>query len=790
MTRQNTTKSILSRHARTWAKRAELGGDGQDTQFEQAFSNLAHAYLRDKAPSLLDYEVGFQLLERNQDNTKAVGMFGFKVGEQWLYAPVFFLNGDLKGHELLYLKDQDLFVPMKENWLTYIINRRPFSVGKETPRNIHQLGVTPPDFYQFTQSPNKFASAMEPWAQDILPVFAHAAGFEPDKKDEPLLKIAARRLKEVGESLHLPTWLEKHASLRHCEYLVKMMQSSPKLAGAIKKHHGLDFIGTAIKSAKARRKAATPARSLLQSRPSSKRASLAPRTGSILKQAAADGEPDVKNKVNVITHDLSDQTLPVSLTDQDRAKLLRDGYLIRDHRNGEEVSVAYNLRVNQKLQNPTETGIHYILTKPGKFEKCLVIMAPKGPNGRKTFCTVIRLEGKRDWISTHPSNVWVGSHGEEIAGVSDQSLNDWLETQPEATSFDTGDKAYYVVVGPRGEGTLPFKVKKSKGTAKETKCYEVSFETYANRDTPHYHPRNFDRATVNSTDYDDDYCSWNDGERIHLDSSRGTRLRSSKGDVWVPKGFRKIKVRECATETARNSKDPCCAPDGQSEDAPLLPGNQLDLELQLYSKTAALTIWSAAGECEINRNRMSLKSGLVHLVKDHGFREKVAKAMIKEAQAKTKKTFRIKYAQPYLTNQGPEAPTFPAEPYTGTDPFMGSQVPTQQPTDFGIPIPGMQGTSEPNAYYPLHHEPPASYMAEQAEGAVDPNQKEVLDTAVIGTLLKSVRDDNMVDQHMKDLMKGMDKLGRILFLFYWHGDKFQDRYGKEDMPEPGGNFGS
>ncbi len=28
-------------------KQAELGGEGNDTQFEQAFSNLAHAYLKD-----------------------------------------------------------------------------------------------------------------------------------------------------------------------------------------------------------------------------------------------------------------------------------------------------------------------------------------------------------------------------------------------------------------------------------------------------------------------------------------------------------------------------------------------------------------------------------------------------------------------------------------------------------------------------------------------------------------------------------------------------------------------
>jgi hypothetical protein len=33
------------------------------------------------------------------------------------------------------------------------------------------------------------------------------------------------------------------------------------------------------------------------------------------------------------------------------------------------------------------------------------------------------------------------------------------------------------------------------------------------------------------------------------------------------------------------------------------------------------------------------------------------------------------------------------------------------------------------------------------------------------------------------MVKGMDKIGRMLFLFYWHNDEFENRYGKEDMDE-------
>src|SRR5688572_8480499 len=93
----------LRSHSFATTKFAEIGSE---KSFEQAFSNVAHMYLQEKAPLLQDYEVGFQLVEKSEDNERAIGVFGFKIGDQWVYAPVFFINGDLKGHELMYLKNQ------------------------------------------------------------------------------------------------------------------------------------------------------------------------------------------------------------------------------------------------------------------------------------------------------------------------------------------------------------------------------------------------------------------------------------------------------------------------------------------------------------------------------------------------------------------------------------------------------------------------------------------------------------------------------------------------------------
>ena len=61
--------------------------------------------------------------------------------------------------------------------------------------------------------------------------------------------------------------------------------------------------------------------------------------------------------------------------------------------------------------------------------------------------------------------------------------------------------------------------------------------------------------------------------------------------------------------------------------------------------------------------------------------------------------------------------------------------------------------------------------------------KEVFDTSMMSGMLKSVRQDSLVERHLGDLVEALDSLGRLLFNFYWHQEEFEDRYGKSDLPE-------
>jgi hypothetical protein len=272
-------------------------------------------------------------------------------------------------------------------------------------------------------------------------------------------------------------------------------------------------------------------------------------------------------------------------------------------------------------------------------------------------------------------------------------------------------------------------------------------------------------------------------------------------DLLVPKDHKVISLENCH----------CFA--GKSDPPPILElGTLPDLQMNVIKtgELAQLELRHTGSHLRINNsNELSLQDGLVSLVVNHGFREKQARDMIEIARENRAQRFLVKYASPpgavyNLQKTAPSAPYVP-EPSIGMDPMTGGKIPTMPLMELSIPIPGMQAmTYDRNVYdprpeaYSQHHtvkkayddesanqnmSPPDQKTMDTAMHAAQSGQKEVFDTAMIGSLLKTVRDDSMIDKYKGDLMKGMDRLARILFMLYWHKDEFEERYGKQDMPE-------
>ena len=230
-------------------KRAD---QGSDSDFEKSFSNVAHAFLQDKAPTLLAYELGFQLLDRNEDNTRAVGVFAFKVGSQIMYAPQFFLNGDLKGYELLYLKNQDMFVPISEGWLNHIINKRPHSLGEPYQQESGDGMFKSPQLNALSTSPMKVASVQAKvahYASDFMPTLINMADADVTAECNSLADI-------MGDTLSLDRLL-KQADSQMLDKASKLMAEDSRVLAAVIKWHGLAKFSSALQIVEAGAQAAS-----------------------------------------------------------------------------------------------------------------------------------------------------------------------------------------------------------------------------------------------------------------------------------------------------------------------------------------------------------------------------------------------------------------------------------------------------------------------------------------------------------------------------------------------------
>ena len=719
-------------------KRAEMGGER--VPFEQALSNLAHAFLRERAPQLIPYELGFQLLEKNEDNDRAVGVFGFKVGPQLLYAPVFFLNGELKGHELLWLKDSDTFIPMEESWINYILNRKPTVLGETVDPDLRMLGAERPAMRQFRDSPSKYASVQPAWLQVGLPGLMYAKG------------------RHVAVPPAVPELVKSSAWAAH--RFLQMIDVRPQLAEKFAQCYGTDLLKCAVDVART----ITTVCPIEQKR--EKRAKTI--TGSIWRSTPP-CHPNADLRIWVY-----DGTRPSDLDEKQAATLKRDGVYIADMREDKNTSQVLNVQFPLAMQNPDQTGIYEILTKPDSFDRCLFVDKPQGDRGRKTGCVLVRIgdDDNKAYTVTHPAKVFA------VEKESGEEYDSYWQALPEAKNLERG--ATYMLLTPSGQGTYPFEVEETMPSEGEETCYKIWWKGGYGDDRPDCLPSVARRESF--YEYEGDSCC----DLISLNRIKGKNFVNRIKTLFVPPGTKMLRLKK--SRLPNDYKHPEPIDPKNSEPPALRPGRHIDLQMGIYKTSSELKVINTGSEAWINGTRLPTKAALISLMKDYGLREKAARDVLGKAQSRGGHTWRIKYAQPYgaqanvpfeLQQGGPYAPPIPTNEQTGQDTVFGSMTPTQEYMEEEYAVPALETTNaRPN--YAL---PPEPETMNQVMQAAQTGQQEILDTSVLSNLLNASRDDTLIDQHLPNLVKGLDSIGRLLFNFYWHHDRYEDRFDAGELPE-------
>lgn len=778
-------------------KRADVPGEPRKG-FEQSFASLAYSYIADRAPALMPYLVGFQLLEKSPDNRKAAGIFGFLVDGEWLDIPVFFIEGSIKGHGLLYLRNKNQFVPAKENWINYLIGRKPSILGRMEPKTQSQLGARYPELYRLRVPPAqlKYSSLRSPapWAKTALSKWARLIVENvPAPPDICLVKVASR---QPEMAVRLAVWYGQYPAVAE---------------GLDKFYDGRKFLVGLLKQARWQCIRSEKRSAVLQDQEEDEVPSVPPARKQIRGGRSSVLNPDVDYYVwlqdlqarskrrsrpgrEKASRDLeiyrSAESLQLAdnLSDEERRRFIQQGYLIRDRRPFSKCAAV--LDEKKEFSTSGQTGTQKVLFADGSVRRCFV--ANKF-DPQKPALIVGGLSRDSDHLSVPKLVVDFNAPGWRVVRRSKDLvvLHDRKNISSSSTikqHADGGEFPSSKVVSPREMKEGAVYLIALRRMQDWTALYPLSVQQVVSRDPV---------VVIGKCD-----CSSYDPVMVNfVDSTHQQDFRTERNSDTIV-----IRVPARAAVVELLGPDPCpscggnvqlCScPSGPESSAKkrhydMLPLGDFSLVSEVLTKKSSVikaASWAGGNEFLLSGcNRpLSPQDAVIYLVTRHQLREPDAKWLLAKASALGEYAVRIKRAQAPLEDDRSYGPQLWPEDIQMEDQVgYEHSVPARSPVSISSQVPGLSAAEkfDPFAHDPRNIPPPPLEAIRAVQQAAQLGQKDIFDSTVLAAMLRTRTDTGMVDQYIGDLLRALDRLGRILFKMYWHYAEFEERYGKKDMPE-------
>jgi hypothetical protein len=742
------------------------------TQVEGDFGRLAYAFLKDRASGLLEYLVGFEVVEMEEDGSRAVGLFGFSIGNSFWYVPVFFINNQIKGMDLLYSKDEGSFVPLQESWINHILSKKTIEMGSPADPNVRKE-LTSPDFNFITNPPlggatkmgsdglgnvDDWCPAPEATSSVDAPSAVSSIDFLKDACDvwNTLQRDTIAALDNDSE------FGKAYAGVVNAtlgEPMPREKRASSELIDFLRDHGGPDAVATVLNTFENESflKAATEFydhRDLMLTEFS---ADLAPQ-----KQAM---------KIDIVTEVPKDEAGPTSVTDDERTKIVRDGFVIKDQRTDDEKSEMYTKDYMSYVSNPDCSGKYRVISRTGALLDMYVLANPFA--SERTGMSVLIDSDSGRFVTADNNAIFTRSEADDAESAISLENELW-DKGVDVKDMKVGSK--YILVDDRLKSSLPFRVKSVTSEDKEAVQIRVDWHNRVDfKEDQRYEPGQ-------GHGVDGSFMSYEDSFIIPL--SRSGELRKAKNDLVVPvKSWKAFELED------RDTYD-------KPEGIDLAGQTDIHFSLQKESVHRLRVDCSDGYNFDVYLNDLlheggcSYKTASISLVRDYGLAVDDAESVLKEAASDFKSRKIIKMAQ------GVMMPMMPDQAM-GQDAALGlqtmaPQIISQQGQTTGIPDPMAAGPGtginlggdaqmqSGQTMDPGMLPPDVQMLAEQAAAS---GQAQVFDHGVIGGLSKVYDVSSTVDSFVPDLLKSLDRIGRILFLFYWKNEEFAERYGDSDLTQ-------
>jgi hypothetical protein len=319
-----------------------------DATFEQNFFQLAFSYVRDKIPNLLDYMLGFEVVNKNDEGTQAIGLFKFDIGGRELYIPVFYKNGELKGADLLYNKNQDSFVPNKENWVDTVLNSRPEELGLPSEMSRMDIMTGANSGFDLSKIYNTTQNTKLSFSKMASISTKHSVSFLD------FLKQADCSVSEkYARTLMIHSRLHKLASDAYGSALYEALSGCKKAENIVLDNNKV---------------------------------------------------PDVEVVVST-----SDDTVLQDLSDSERTSLIEDGFVVRDNRS--DGRIPYKIEKPMILGATMGPGVYDVMMRGGGFAKAVAVptMTPSDSGENYIF---IPLDDKNNSCQVKSTDLFVASNAD------------------------------------------------------------------------------------------------------------------------------------------------------------------------------------------------------------------------------------------------------------------------------------------------------------------------------------------------------------------------------------------
>jgi len=285
--------------------------------FEQQFGILANALVAEKYPKLDRMKLAFQLIEKNEDNSKACGAAVYLVGKTVIFVPAFYRASKIRTGDMMLVAQTQQFLPLSDPWLAWLQSK-----DLEQPADRIEKGT---EDASMTQSPMTIREESDPI---IKTASAYLRG---------LLRTDPSPEKDNGCGSVLDTALAmgKQAS---ATLLDELVTNNGVLNAALRFYSGDDVDGFAKKT------------------------------------AALHEEAEPVKEVTVV---LPFTKEAAELSPEDKAVLMKDGYIIKRAADSPAPTVIRRSDINKSFVTVSGAGKRDLLRADGTAKEVLVLKADR-----------------------------------------------------------------------------------------------------------------------------------------------------------------------------------------------------------------------------------------------------------------------------------------------------------------------------------------------------------------------------------------------------------------------------